>query len=140
MTGLRLTWCRWREESRREEWPRGVIGQLHGNPSHVLLLLGSHPAPHISVDCLAVTAHSITPSSPPGAWYLSGWRSVICPGRGGQRHNGETVEICRHRAVAYERARQRHPHRWTRSSVAGVSRKRSGSTYRHQKSSQIQLR
>jgi hypothetical protein len=32
-----------------------------------------------------------------------------------QRHNGEAVEICRHRAVVYEQARQRHPRRWTRS-------------------------
>ena len=32
-----------------------------------------------------------------------------------QRHNGEAVEICRHRAVVYEQARQLHPRRWTRS-------------------------
>jgi transposase InsO family protein len=32
-----------------------------------------------------------------------------------QRHNGEAVEICRHRAVVYEQARQRHPRRWSRS-------------------------
>jgi putative transposase len=32
-----------------------------------------------------------------------------------QRHNGEAMEICRHRAVVYEQARQRHPRRWSRS-------------------------
>jgi transposase InsO family protein len=32
-----------------------------------------------------------------------------------QRHNGDAVEICRHRAVVYERARQRNPRRWSRS-------------------------
>jgi transposase InsO family protein len=32
-----------------------------------------------------------------------------------QRHNGDAVEICRHRAVVYEQARQRHPRRWSRS-------------------------
>ena len=32
-----------------------------------------------------------------------------------QRHNGEAVEICRHRAAVYEQARQRHPRRWNRS-------------------------
>jgi len=32
-----------------------------------------------------------------------------------QRHSGQAVEICRHRAVVYEQARQRNPRRWTRS-------------------------
>ena len=30
-----------------------------------------------------------------------------------QRHCGEAIEICRHRAHVYEQARQRHPRRWT---------------------------
>jgi hypothetical protein len=30
-----------------------------------------------------------------------------------QRHCGEAIEICRHRAQVYEQARQRHPRRWT---------------------------
>ena len=30
-----------------------------------------------------------------------------------QRHYGEAIEICRHRARVYEQARQRHPRRWT---------------------------
>jgi transposase InsO family protein len=32
-----------------------------------------------------------------------------------QRHNGNAVKICHHRAVVYEQARQRHPLRWSRS-------------------------
>ena len=32
-----------------------------------------------------------------------------------QRHSGQAVEICRHRADVYEQARQRHPRRWSRS-------------------------
>jgi hypothetical protein len=32
-----------------------------------------------------------------------------------QRHNGDAVEIWRHRAVVYEQARLRHPRRWSRS-------------------------
>jgi transposase InsO family protein len=32
-----------------------------------------------------------------------------------QRHSGQAVEICQHRAVIYEEARQRHPRRWSRS-------------------------
>ena len=32
-----------------------------------------------------------------------------------QRHNGESVEIYRHRAVDYEQARERHPRLWSRS-------------------------
>jgi putative transposase len=32
-----------------------------------------------------------------------------------QRHNGEAVEIFRHRPVVYEQARQRNPRRWSRS-------------------------
>jgi len=32
-----------------------------------------------------------------------------------QRHSGQAVEICHHRAVVYEQARQRNPRRWTRS-------------------------
>jgi transposase InsO family protein len=32
-----------------------------------------------------------------------------------QRHSGEAVEICRHRARVYDLARQRHPRRWSRS-------------------------
>jgi putative transposase len=32
-----------------------------------------------------------------------------------QRHSGQAVEICRHRSVVYEQARQRHPRRWSRS-------------------------
>ena len=32
-----------------------------------------------------------------------------------QRHNGDALEICRHRAVIDEEARQRNPHRWSRS-------------------------
>jgi hypothetical protein len=31
-----------------------------------------------------------------------------------QRHSGQAVEICRHRAVIYEQARQRNPRRWLR--------------------------
>lgn len=31
-------------------------------------------------------------------------------------HNGDAQEICRHRAVVYERARQRNPRRWSGSS------------------------
>jgi putative transposase len=38
--------------------------------------------------------------------------SVVTPH---QRHNGDAVEICRHRTVVYEQARQRHPRRWSRS-------------------------
>jgi hypothetical protein len=33
-----------------------------------------------------------------------------------QRHSGQTVETCRHRAVIYEQARQRNPLRWSRAS------------------------
>ena len=32
-----------------------------------------------------------------------------------QRHSGQAMEICRHRADVYEQARQRHPRRWSRS-------------------------
>jgi transposase InsO family protein len=32
-----------------------------------------------------------------------------------QRHCGQAVEICRHRAVVYEDPRQRNPRRWSRS-------------------------
>jgi len=32
-----------------------------------------------------------------------------------QRHVGQAVEISRHRAVVYERARQLNPRRWSRS-------------------------
>ena len=32
-----------------------------------------------------------------------------------QRHGGQAVEICRHRAVVYEEARQQNPRRWSRS-------------------------
>jgi putative transposase len=32
-----------------------------------------------------------------------------------QRHSGQAVEICRHRSVVYEQARQRNPRRWSRS-------------------------
>jgi hypothetical protein len=32
-----------------------------------------------------------------------------------QRHDGQAVEICRHRAVVYEQARGRNPKRWSRS-------------------------
>ena len=32
-----------------------------------------------------------------------------------QRHNGDAVEVCHHRAVVYERARQLNPRRWSRS-------------------------
>ena len=32
-----------------------------------------------------------------------------------QRHSGQSVEICRHHAVVYEKARQQHPRRWSRS-------------------------
>lgn len=32
-----------------------------------------------------------------------------------QRHSGDAVEICRHRAVVYEQARRRNPRRWSRS-------------------------
>ncbi|HYP04048.1 MAG TPA: IS3 family transposase [Cyanobium sp.] len=32
-----------------------------------------------------------------------------------QRHSGQADEICRHRARVYEKARQLHPRRWTRS-------------------------
>ena len=32
-----------------------------------------------------------------------------------QRHDGEVTEICRHRSVVYEQARQRNPRRWSRS-------------------------
>jgi transposase InsO family protein len=32
-----------------------------------------------------------------------------------QRHNGEAMEICRHRAVVYERASQQNQRRWSRS-------------------------
>jgi len=32
-----------------------------------------------------------------------------------QRHGGQAVEICRHRAVVYEQARGRNPRRWSRS-------------------------
>jgi hypothetical protein len=32
-----------------------------------------------------------------------------------QRHNGDVLEICRHRAIVYEQARQRNPRRWSRS-------------------------
>jgi transposase/transposase-like protein len=31
-----------------------------------------------------------------------------------QRHSGQAVELCRHRALVYEQARQRHPRRWSR--------------------------
>ena len=32
-----------------------------------------------------------------------------------QRHSGQAVEICHHRAVVYEQARQRNLRRWSRS-------------------------
>jgi hypothetical protein len=32
-----------------------------------------------------------------------------------QRHCGQSIEICRHRAVVYEQARQQNPKRWSRS-------------------------
>jgi transposase InsO family protein len=32
-----------------------------------------------------------------------------------QRHNGHAVELCRRRAHVYEKARQKHPRRWSRS-------------------------
>jgi len=32
-----------------------------------------------------------------------------------QRHSGQAMEICYHRAIVYVQARQRHPHRWSRS-------------------------
>jgi putative transposase len=32
-----------------------------------------------------------------------------------QGHNGDAVEICRHRDVVYEQAHQTHPRRWSRS-------------------------
>ncbi len=32
-----------------------------------------------------------------------------------QRHSGHAVEICRQRAHVYEKARQKHPRRWSRS-------------------------
>jgi transposase InsO family protein len=32
-----------------------------------------------------------------------------------QRHSGQAGEICRHRTVVYEQARQRNPRRWSRS-------------------------
>jgi putative transposase len=32
-----------------------------------------------------------------------------------QRHSGQAVELCRHRALVYEQARQQHPRRWSRS-------------------------
>jgi hypothetical protein len=32
-----------------------------------------------------------------------------------QRHSGQAVEICHHRAVVYEQARQRNPRRWSRA-------------------------
>jgi hypothetical protein len=32
-----------------------------------------------------------------------------------QRHSGQAVEICHHRALVYEQARQQHPRRWTHS-------------------------
>jgi hypothetical protein len=32
-----------------------------------------------------------------------------------QRHCGDAMEICRHRAVVYEQTRLRHPRRWSRS-------------------------
>jgi transposase InsO family protein len=31
-----------------------------------------------------------------------------------QRHSGKADELCRHRALVYEQARQRHPRRWSR--------------------------
>ncbi len=31
-----------------------------------------------------------------------------------ERHSGQAVELCRHRARVYEQARQRHPRRWSR--------------------------
>jgi transposase InsO family protein len=32
-----------------------------------------------------------------------------------QRHSGQAVEICRHRAVVYDQARQLNPRRWSRA-------------------------
>ena len=32
-----------------------------------------------------------------------------------QRHNGDALEICRHRTIVYEQARQRNPRRWSRA-------------------------
>ncbi len=32
-----------------------------------------------------------------------------------QRQSAQAVELCRHRALVYEQARQRHPRRWSRS-------------------------
>jgi hypothetical protein len=32
-----------------------------------------------------------------------------------QRHSGQVVDLCRHRAHVYEQARQRKPRRWSRS-------------------------
>jgi hypothetical protein len=33
-----------------------------------------------------------------------------------QRHSGQAVELCRQRADVYEKAQQKHPRRWSRSS------------------------
>ena len=33
-----------------------------------------------------------------------------------QRHSGHGAELCRRRALVYEKARQKHPRRWSRSS------------------------
>jgi len=32
-----------------------------------------------------------------------------------QRHSGQAIEICRHRAIVYEQARKRNPRRWSRA-------------------------
>jgi hypothetical protein len=47
-----------------------------------------------------------------------------------QRHSGQAVEICRHRSVVYEQARQQHPRGGHDPFVAWLNRKWSGSTRR----------
>ena len=34
-----------------------------------------------------------------------------------QRHSGQAIDLCRQRARVYELARQRHPRRWSRSTL-----------------------
>ncbi len=57
-----------------------------------------------------------------------------------QRHCGQAVEICRHRAVVYEDASQRNPGDGHDRFAVGVSRRWSGSIHRQQKSNPRQLR
>ena len=56
-----------------------------------------------------------------------------------QWHSGQAVELCRHRALVYEQARQRDPAVGAAALAAGISLGWSGSIQRHRKTPSIQL-